>query len=397
MNSMNIRRTWGVALATILMVLASNGVGAEPATTNGGTTVTASPHIPIVAIFVRNANVKQLDGKVDALEALVGSRATEKGYSILSRADALNAVASMAKDGANTGDPDQAGAKLDKILSNNTSALALARNMGADYLLICTAISYGQNKKAYAGDGIETTIVTTKLRLSYTMLDVVKGATVPGAGGTVEASKSTRIDKNSAEEVDVINDLMDDAAGKLVEKMPAPPTSVAPATDANAITINCNIQGLTLLDIVRNDKGEYEVTNTPCPVRATNATVELDGVIIGTATGTFKDVSPGLHKIRVTCKGSQDWNDYEGTVKIHNGMTLDIDLHLSDKGYARWKELTDMVYGLKTGTKITDSTAEAIRGLAQMLRQSGFKFDIKQDTKEGTQIKNQADKISIYK
>lgn len=397
---MFVRRRFAVVLALVMgIVVAASGAPREEASpqTGAGTTASAAAQsdernrgeegaeLPIVAVFVKNHAGALLEGKVDAFADTLGSRLTEKGYRVISREDVLNAVAAFSEEGANAGDASRPGADLDKILSNNTSALRLAQNMGADYLLVATLVNVGQSKKTFDGYGVKTVVQTTKLRASYSMLDGSNGATVPGVGGTVEAVNQTRTDENAQETIDLPNDLLDDAASKLAEKAPVL-TRKPRAAITTTLTINANIQGQTVPDIVRNEAGQYVVTSTWCPVRTMNASVELDGVIIGTASGKFQDVPKGLHKIRVTCKGSEDWSDYEGTVKIAGDVTLDIDLHLTDKGYAKWQEITTRLQAMKAGDKLTDAQVEVLKGQAQMLRQSGFRIDAKSDVKSDVKI-----------
>ena len=62
------------------------------------------------------------------------------------------------------------------------------------------------------------------------------------------------------------------------------------------------------------------------------ASVELDGVVIGSAPGDFS-ATPGLHKLRIL----RTWMDpYEATVNIQAGMNLDIALEMSDEGVRKW-------------------------------------------------------------
>ena len=73
---------------------------------------------------------------------------------------------------------------------------------------------------------------------------------------------------------------------------------------------------------------EIEVTiNSSVPAAA----VELDGVVIGTAPGTFR-IAPGVHRLRVAKEGYAAW---ENSVKLRDGQTLDIALEYSGIGLER--------------------------------------------------------------
>ena len=54
---------------------------------------------------------------------------------------------------------------------------------------------------------------------------------------------------------------------------------------------------------------------------------------------------------------------------------------MTDDGYKRWRDNTAFLQELKDKEKLTDAEAESIKGHAQMLRQSGFKVDVKEDIK----------------
>ena len=112
-------------------------------------------------------------------------------------------------------------------------------------------------------------------------------------------------------------------------------------------------------------------------VQLLDVTVELNGTVIGSAPGTFR-APPGLSKIRLSREGFRDW---ERTINVMAGQKLKVALQMSDAGYARWKDNTAFLQKLKNGEKLTDAAVKAIEGAAQMLRQSGYKVDVKGDVK----------------
>lgn len=399
-------------LALMLLILtAAAPAWAQPAAPSapqpGTVTVAAKPEVRNVAIFVKNAAQKELDEKVRALEELVSSRISDLGFSVISRDDAVNAVASFADKGANAGKADAPGASLDAILSNQTSAVRLAQNMGADYVFTVTVSTYGKQTRSFSGNGIDTKITTFKLRASYKLLDKFLGGTL--TGDTVEASKQIRGDVSLTDEPDVLNDLLDAAAVKLAASLKEKVEKnrireVAGDASLAQLTVTCGLQGMTVPDVVKDDKGDFVLSTTVCKVEAINVTVELNGVVVGTAPGTFR-VPKGLSKIRLSREGCKDW---ERTLAVTDGQNLVVDLQMSDEGYARWQQTTLMLQAIKAGAKLTDAEAERVRGIAQFFRQSGYKVDwrrddksdvkqdIKVDTTEGVKVQNQAREISIW-
>ena len=84
------------------------------------------------------------------------------------------------------------------------------------------------------------------------------------------------------------------------------------------------------------------------------ATVEIDGIAVGTAPGQIQ-AKAGLHKLRVVREGYKPW---ERTVNFTNGQTLNVGLEMSDAGYARWKESPAFINDLKNGAKLTTTIPE---------------------------------------
>ena len=122
-------------------------------------------------------------------------------------------------------------------------------------------------------------------------------------------------------------------------------------------------------------------------VEALDVTVELDGVVAGSAPGSFK-AAPGLHKIRLSREGFTPWGR---TMNVTEGQSpLKVALQMSDAGYQRWKDNIAFLASVENGKKLTDAEVKVLEGKAQMLRQSGYKVDVKEDikvdTKEGVKV-----------
>jgi len=351
---------------------------------------TANSEQPVVAIFVKNRAGDEYDEKIVAMEDLLSSRLAEAGFRVMSREDVIGSVAAFGDAGPNAGDPDLAGAELDKALSNNTSALRLAQNMGADYILTASIVSINHNRKRFKGYDIDRTVFESILRGSYKVLDRTKGGSL--TGGTVESSVKSpfqdQVDESTwgrrkhtyAEEIGAVDDLVDEAATKLAAHLEKRRERVdEPADEAESVkwTVICGTTDMVVPTVVRTDDNDFVVGEQELPVNPMNVTVELNGVVVGTAPGTF-EVPPGLSKLRLTREG---YKDIARTVNVVPGQTLRIDMQMTDKEYARWKDMIAFLEQMKAGNKLTDAQAEQIRGFAQMLRQSGFKVNIDSDLK----------------
>lgn len=366
---MNRRIECTVALCLLLLVTPS--IRAAPSATDAPRKA---------AIFTVNRADKVFDDKLGAFEDFITGRITEKGFSIISREIATDALSSLMKDSKQT--------DADQLLSSNSSVLRLGQLLGADYLITASISSFGSEKKTSDAYGIKTVNVTHTLRVTYKVLDGTHGGTV--TADTVKANKTTRFtEKSSEEDGDLINGLLEDAAGKVAESVGAKEIRMAStAKDKVEFSISCGMQDLAQVPMNIPDV-RISATNTliieedGCELQALDVTVELDGVVIGSAPASFK-AAPGLHKIRLSREGFKPW---ERTMEVTAGQKLKVALQMSEAGYSRWTKSTAFLFGLKTGEKLTDGTVKMMEGFAQTLRQSGYRVDTRADLKANVDVK----------
>jgi hypothetical protein len=268
--------------------------------------------------------------------------------------------------------------KLDQALSDSTSALRLAQNLGADFILIPAITSYGTEKRTYTGDGIATINVIHNLRVSYKIAEAGTGGEIKG--GTVLATKTIRQSGNlQVDNTDVINELLDDAADQLADTIAqnanSLPTTVAKDKMVN-FRIACSMtdprqQPIMVSALGISADNTVIVTNPPIAVQPLDVTVELDGIALGSAPGAFQ-AYPGLHKLRLSREGFEAW---ERTVNVYDGQTLRVALQMSSAGYVRWADTTAFLATLDNRRKLTDAEAEKIRGLAKFYSESHYRLD----------------------
>lgn len=365
-----------------------------------------------VAIIVENRADASLNDKVAVLEDLIASRIAGKGFSVISRDVTVNAlktystldVSANTKSATTvkaTTSPDHATAnvevgqtdsakiaatpettKLDQALSDNTSALRLAQNLGADFILIPSITSYGTEKKSYTGNGIQTLNVTHRLRVSYKLAEANEGGAV--RGGTALAEKTTRDSASlQTDSTDTLNELLADAADQLADAITTGakslPTEVAKATLVS-FKIACTMtdprqQPILMSAVSVSADNKVIATNQPVVVQPMDVTVELDGVAIGSAPGDFKG-RPGLHKLRLSREGFADW---ERTVNLYDGQILRVAMQMSADGYAKWKDTTGFLSTLDNNRKLTDAEVKQIEGMAKFLSESHYRVDTKEN------------------
>jgi hypothetical protein len=331
-----------------------------------------------VAIFIKNRSSDVPDEKVSVLEDFITGRLTDKGFRVISREDVLNAVSSFANAGANKGDANLPGADLDALLSNNTSALRLAQNLGADYVLDASITTYGTDTINYNGDGIQTQITESKMELSYKLLDIAAGGSL--TAGVVEVSKKDRATPEVSVSRDTINELLDEGSTKLCDVLGAKAEEgrirSGPSLNSSLVsfTVDCSRFDLVVPEAVRNEAGDYVLAPSSYAAEP-SVTVALDGIALGTTPGPFQSL-PGLHKILISGAG---FKPYQATINIRDGLALKPELQMDDEAYARWHDTSSFLEDLKSHEKLTDAQVEVLQGMAQKLRQSGYRVDIRKN------------------
>jgi len=404
-------------LIVMATLLGMTSLTAQPSIIGGTAAPTRETQRKIL-IIVENRADASLNDKITALEDLVSSRVAGKGFSVVSRDVAINALKTYPTLGVSattrsattvkaTSSPDHvtAGAEmsqtdsahiaatpdtapLDQALSDNTSALRLAQNLNVDYILIPTITGYGTEKKAYSGNGIQTLNITHRLRVSYKIVEAGEGGALRGGAFVSESTTRDTADLQ-VDSTDTLNALLDDAADQLANAIAANAKSLATEVAKSAMVsfkVACTMADPRQQPILVASYGitadNKIVSSAPTTIQAMDVTVELDGVALGSAPGDFK-ARPGLHKIRLSREGFDDW---ARTINIYDGQTLRVALQMSAEGYARWAAATAFLAGLDKDRKLTDAEVKQMEGLGKFLSESHFRVD----TKENFHITNKS-------
>lgn len=326
----------------------------------------AMPDNYTVAIFT-TSRVKEADAELGALEDYITGRVTDLNFRVISGETALNAVSSLA--------PGAKPTDLDAQLAQGTSAVRLAQTLGANYLLqvsIAGADSAKNNVDAY---GVKQTNDVRTVRVTYKILDGNNGASL--AADTVRVSRTYQNTAgNTTDRSNIFNELLDDAATKVAASLKRQIdrgriVASSPGQGLVTITLTTELADVYIPDVRIGAENTVSISDSKFKVSALAATVEVDGIAVGTAPGTI-EVRGGLHKLRVVREGFKPW---ERTVNFTNGQKLNVALQMSDAGYARWQDATKFMNELKNGAKLTDAEVKRIEGEAKMLEQSGYKVN----------------------
>lgn len=356
---------------------------AEPATT--------PPPPRKAAIFVDNRAGKELNPKVIVLEDFISSRVSTLGFQVINREIVINALKNYSADQPKPTQQEAAGAELDQMLTDNTSALRLAQSLGADLVLHVSIASLGSEKKDYEDKelGLRTVNLTHTLRVSYKIVEGWGGGAF--MGDTFRVAKTTRFTDNlTTLDTDVINELLDDASLKVTEHIgkrgATISAGIATRPQAVKVTITPRMTDLANLPITVpkieiGEDGKSVVRGQHTAAQAMDVNVDLNGVSIGSAPNTFM-VPPGLHKLRLSRAGFRDW---VRTVNCYDNQLLEVSLQMTEEGYQRWKDNTGFLQNLEKDRKLTEAEVKVLEGKAQLLHQSGFRVDF-QSTSTNTPL-----------
>ncbi len=105
------------------------------------------------------------------------------------------------------------------------------------------------------------------------------------------------------------------------------------------------------------------------------ADVKLNGVSIGFAPAVLQ-APVGLSSLKVSRQG---FKPYNRIINITEGLKLDLNLEMTDEGYAKWKEPIQFFQDLDKDRKMTEAEAELIKAKAEAIKKFGVL--IRMDTK----------------
>lgn len=325
------------------------------------------------AIFIINRGGVSLNKEAPVFEDLLTAQLTAKGFAVISRELTLNAVADfLAREKKNS---------VDEAFSEQTSAIRLSQNLGADYLIVGTLTSFETETRKVNAYNVKFDKLTHTLRTTYRIVDGFSGETL-AADATI-SERSIQQDKYSQTEApDLIPGLIakasTDIAAKVGEKVAS---GSIRAVDRNlsqvTFRIAVSMTDVNIPEVVFDEAGEARVTANTVAIEPLAVTVELNGVAIG-STGTGGAITNltgarGFHRLRLT---REDLTPWERMVNIQEGTTLNVAMQLSPEGLARWKANTEFLSKLKKDSTLNRAEAAKIKGWAKMLENSYFRVDL---------------------
>jgi hypothetical protein len=378
-STVTTERTVGAPVTTVETRTFVNAEGktiTERVTTNVQTERAAVSKTFSAAVVISNRAGKDYDDKISVLEDLLSARITDLGFSLLSREVVVDNLRKFDPNSASAARPADS---LDAQLTDQSSALRLAQNMGADYIVQASITSYAATKRTVTAYGNTLNNYDYTLRVTYRILDASGGGSL--TGDVAKATRTEQATANASSEVQgIFDDLLDEATAQITSSLrtriaAGKITAPKPAATLVTITIMPEAADLFIPDVRINAENVVTVSESKFKVTPLNAAVEVDGVAVGTAPGKIT-LRPGFSKVRISREGFDTW---ERTISASDGQVLNVAMKMSAAGYTRFKDATSFLNELKNGTKLTDAEVKKIEGEAKSLESSFFKVDTKEN------------------
>ena len=365
---------------------------ALPAASDADPTNNATPPVRRVAIFIKNRTAEALADRRGVFENLLIAELTGQGFEIISPEDVTAALQTFRgleddragnADGQPLGSAPPAGDDLDALLEQNTSALRFAQNLGVDYLLVASldALDASTREINRPDLNINRSVTDAQLLTTWKILDAGAGGSL--ASGSANATARTPQSATAQNDAVAVTSLLRDAAGQIGAELAARGGSDAvPDRTLDgarvAFSVTAAVQDLSVPEVTKDEAGDFVLTGNRYQLEPLSVTVELDGVVIGSAPGTFR-VLPGLHKLRLTREKFEPW---ERTINVFDGQNLQVSLAMTAQGRAEWQKTAALYEQLKQSARGSEDRSRIAQGIEQMLRQSGLKVD----TTEGVTV-----------
>jgi hypothetical protein len=344
-----------------------------------------------VAIYIANRLGDELNKQMPVFEDSLASKLANKGFALISREIVISAVGDLESKRVKN--------KLDRALDEQTSALRLAQNLGADYILFATIMDYSNEVRDVNAYGVEFKNYDYSLAASYRILSGATGETL--IADMAQAQRTIQQTKhNQVKGTNVVGELIIEVATDLANQLIAKEESgdirkVSLASDLVQMDIGVSMADLNFPEVIFENDGSARITANKAVVQALAVTVELDGIAIGTTgagsgLSSFR-VSPGIHRMRLS---REDFVPWERNVNIYDGLKINVSMALTPEGLVKWRESTAIYNQMKSGAILDRAEAELLRGMAKMLEKSGLSIDIQDrthseihvDTKEALEI-----------
>ncbi|MBM4106018.1 MAG: hypothetical protein FJ257_06960 [Phycisphaerae bacterium] len=328
-----------------------------------------------LAIFVQDVAPNVPDQKVEVLGSMLGSLLSSPDVEVIGREVVLNAVSELASAGPNRGTGDPKVTEVQRLLSDQASALALSRMLGADGLILATIDSLTEDERRFDDPsiGTATTVVISTLMTSWSVVD---GST----GGSVDSGMATARTqvRNTAElrrSPAFLDDLLRDASRQIAPSVQralrlGARRPAAAATSEVAVRFGIEMLDMTVPEVVDRG-GEWFITANRFPLVPVGCNVLVDGVLAGTAPGEVR-MTRGPHRLRIERPGIDPVDQF---IVAREGLAVTIPVQPDAAARRQWMEQATFFEALKDDAALREDQRTLIQGYAEFLRRSGVNVD----------------------
>ena len=328
-----------------------------------------------MAIFVKQRPASVPAEKVSVFEDLVSAASTGPGVEIVRREDMVNAVNRLAPAGANAGTQGPDAETVDRLLSDRTSATQLAAQMNAD-LVLTASISQLQTANRRLDDpstGVATDVAQWTLATTYGVIDGGTGASL--SAGTFQSDFAKRDTKELKVEVDVIDQLLRDAATRIGDAVRATVEDARARTAAAPAEVKVRfaavLADLSVPDVRVDASGQYVVGANRYDLQPMDVQVMVDGFAAGNCPGEIA-LRAGIHRVRFERPGLEP---VDRMVNAREGLVVSVPMQLSPEGRANWQRDAAFFNDLKNQAVLRDAELIKVRAVAEFLKQSNIRLD----------------------
>ena len=191
------------------------------------------------ALLVDNRAGEEFKKLAAQLEDQLSSRAASPELVFIGRQLVTDAIA---KEGA--------GAQLDALLSERTSALRLAQSLGADWIVLASLSSVTREERTFNDGTLQLTSHNHVLRISYKIAEAAEGGVL--AGDSIRVSRNIRGTQTAGvESSEIFNQLVDDAVIRLLQVFPDKVLQIAKAEVNKPSQIEISVSAVAV-DLTQN-------------------------------------------------------------------------------------------------------------------------------------------------
>lgn len=348
---------------------------AAPPAAEGAAEGTASASAVRLAIFVQDVAPNVPDQKVEVLGSMLGSLLSSPDVEVIGREVVLNAVSELASAGPNRGTGDPKVTEVQRLLSDQASALALSRMLGADGLILATIDSLTEDERRFDDPsiGTATAVVISTLMTSWSVVDGSTGGSVDSGMATARAQV-----RNTAElrrSPAFLDDLLRDASRQIAPSVQRAlrlggRRPAAPASSEVAVRIGIEMLDMTVPEVVDRG-GEWFITANRFPLVPVGCNVLVDGVLAGTAPGEVR-MTRGPHRLRIERPGIDPVDQF---IVAREGLAVTIPVQPDAAARRQWMEQATFFEALKDDAALREDQRTLIQGYADFLRRSGVNVD----------------------